>query len=94
MVVPTNVHTSPQKEDSPSDTDQQQGGEDSLIKKTQEYGEPLSDPSTYMVSIPSASSGPSRKTASVAILGKETVIIAMKLSTVVGETIKTAAEIQ
>ena len=92
-MVPTVVHTSPQSGDYPADTDLQQGAEDSTIDETQEHGKPISDSSTSMNSIPSASPGPSRKKASVAILGKETVLHAMKLSTVVGDTIKTAAEI-
>ena len=93
LVVPTVVHTSPQSGDYSSDTDLQQVAEDSIIDETEEYGKPISDSSTSMDSIPATSLCPSRKKASVAILGKETVIHAMKLSTVVGDTIKTAAEI-
>ena len=94
LVVPTVYHASPQSGGYPStDTDLQQGAEDSIIDETQEHGTPIFEASTSTVAIPSASPGPSRKKASLAILGKETVINAMKLSTVVGDTIKTAAEI-
>ena len=93
LVVPKVVHTSPQSRDYPSDTDLQQGAEDSIIDETEEHGKPISDSSTSMDSIPATSPCSSRKKASVAILGKETVINSMELSTVVGDTIKTAAEI-
>ena len=92
LVVPTVYQTSPQSGGYP-DTDLQQGAEDSIIDETKEHGTPIFEASTSTVAIPSASPGPSRKKASLAILGKETVINAMKLSTVVGDTIKTAAEI-
>ena len=89
-MAPAVVLNSPHIEDHPSGTDQQ-GTEDSMITNTQEHGKPLSDSSSSKHSKRSASTGPSRKKATMATLGKETVIKAMKLSTVVGDTIKTAA---